>query len=53
VTNLAWRAIDDPIAKEKGITDPVLAQKAVGEFYKHKYEIRDSTYMTSCSTCHR
>ena len=44
---------DHPLAKQKGITDLVEAQKLVGQAAKAEYKIHDSAYMTSCYTCHR
>jgi hypothetical protein len=53
VTNMGWQPTDHPLAKAKGITDLVEAQKVVGEAVKAEYKIHDSAYMTSCYTCHR
>ena len=53
LTNLAWKATDHPLAKEKGVTDPAQAQQLVGNAMKEQFHIRPAAYMTSCSTCHR
>lgn len=53
VTNMAWKATDHPIARQKNLTDVDEAQKAVGLHLKQEYGIRDAAYMTSCYTCHR
>lgn len=53
VTDMAWKATDHPIAKEKNITDPVEAQLAVGKALKQAYRIHDVNYMQACYTCHR
>jgi len=53
VTNLAWKATDHPLAKEKGITDLAEAQKLVGLQLKADQKVHSEQYMISCSTCHR
>jgi menaquinone reductase, multiheme cytochrome c subunit len=53
LTNLAWKATDHPLAKEKGVSDLAQAQQLVGNAMKEHFRIRPAAYMTSCSTCHR
>jgi hypothetical protein len=53
VTNLGWKATDDPDVKQAGITDPEQAQRWLGERLVKKFGIHESAYMTSCYTCHR
>ncbi|HEX8916402.1 MAG TPA: hypothetical protein VF796_28885 [Humisphaera sp.] len=53
VTNLAWKATDHPLAKDRNVTDPAAAQLLVGQAMKDQFKIRPPEYMTACSTCHR
>lgn len=65
VTNLGWKPADLALAKpgtesfqiyqdlkSKYKTDTI-TQDMLGEHLHKKYGIRDTTFMTSCSTCHR
>ncbi len=68
VTDLAWTA-EDLIKSEPGTEsfdilkelqdkhqlkpDDQVTQQMLGEHLKKKYGIRDTQFMTSCSTCHR
>jgi len=53
VTNMSWRAVDHPYAKEKNLTRESQAQLEVGRRLKQEYGIRGADYMQSCYTCHR
>ena len=53
VTNMGWRAVDHPWAKEKKLTRESAAQLEVGRRLKQEYGIRDKDYMQACYTCHR
>ena len=53
VTNMGYRAVDHPWAKEKNLTRESEAQLEVGRRLKEEYGIRDRDYMQSCYTCHR
>ena len=58
ITNMGWKATDDPVAKAQNLDpkkpgDLAKAQELVGAKYKQEYGIHDSAYMTSCYTCHR
>jgi hypothetical protein len=54
LTNMAWKATDHPLAKERGLaSDPAEAQRIVGWMLKEQYQIRPAAYMQACSTCHR
>jgi menaquinone reductase, multiheme cytochrome c subunit len=53
VTNMNYSPLEDMEVKSKGVTDEKEAQKIVGLRMKSKMDIKDSHFMTSCSTCHR
>ena len=53
ITNLAWKATDHELARQKGIADVDAAQRLVGQHLKEQFGIRPPDYMTACSTCHR
>jgi len=60
VTHLGWKVEDLAVSnpdlyatiQQKNPGQPI-TQDLLGEFLKKEYVIRDTHYMTACSTCHR
>ncbi|MCC6238878.1 MAG: cytochrome C [Phycisphaerales bacterium] len=53
VTNMKWSAKDHPMFADQPDIAESVAQLELGKKLKVEYQVRDTQYMQSCSTCHR